>query len=632
MSWFASFGSASSSPSRSKLGANVSKIGANVSKNGPKSGTAAPASNQPLSHVMYGSSAKSLASQSRSASSAAQQKQSSLLAADSGRNERIHPTQLHQVHHHHHHHHHNSLGGKSQLERQMSNHGSLLPPSAAVSSSSAASSSSASSSAAVSAAVSSAAVLQAASHQTSQTSKQLKKDDGGVQMNGGAHVDGDSGMGQLDHLSDDDGDEHDKYKKNRRQVMFIATLLCLWYMAACIGTIVNKRIMKVFAYPGSLTFIHLITGATLDALILRMRGMLVLNMKRDKLFTLIRACLPVAFALTFAKTFTYVSYGKVPASLTHTVKASSPVFSVIVTYVQKRRLPRPRVLLSLVPVTLGVTLAAVNELDFVFLGFLAALLSTLLSVLHSMVTKRALTRLSIEPIVFHMWTSLTAVILLIPYLLWYDSYGIMQLMGFFGGSGSGVGAAGADASLSYATADALLDAADSGSTAAAAAAAATAAAAQKAAAAAAAARTGFPFGLVVVSVLCHSVQNVTSIYVLRLVNVLSHQVANTLKRLVVIVGSVMYFHNPVTANNAAGMGLALVGFLMYGVFQKAGVGGGRSSSSAARLRGSHSGNIPMSAVLTDVDTAEAAAIINSRSSAGSSVPSVAIRLNSTKFS
>ncbi len=69
--------------------------------------------------------------------------------------------------------------------------------------------------------------------------------------------------------------------------------------------------------------------------------------------------------------------------------------------------------------------------------------------------------------------------------------------------------------------------------------------------------------LIFLSILCHYGQNIASIYFLQHVNVLTHTVANTLKRLAIILGSVLYFKNEVAPLNGLGMGVALLGFFGY---------------------------------------------------------------------
>ena len=86
--------------------------------------------------------------------------------------------------------------------------------------------------------------------------------------------------------------------------------------------------------------------------------------------------------------------------------------------------------------------------------------------------------------------------------------------------------------------------------------------------------------LLLFSVSLHYLQNISSIYFLAHVSVLSHQVAQSLKRLLVIACSVLYFHTPVTALNVVGMSLALVGFFSYSLTKQT-----ATASSATNVNG-----------------------------------------------
>ena len=93
------------------------------------------------------------------------------------------------------------------------------------------------------------------------------------------------------------------------------------------------------------------------------------------------------------------------------------------------------------------------------------------------------------------------------------------------------------------------------------------------------------FRLLLFSVSLHYLQNISSIYFLAHVSVLSHQVAQSMKRMMVITCSVFYFSTPVTALNVVGMGLALVGFSAYSLTKQPGGGGGGGGGTGGR-RGS----------------------------------------------
>lgn len=51
--------------------------------------------------------------------------------------------------------------------------------------------------------------------------------------------------------------------------------------------------------------------------------------------------------------------------------------------------------------------------------------------------------------------------------------------------------------------------------------------------------------------------------ILSLVSAVTYSVANTLKRVFVIVVSILYFHNPVTLSNGIGICIALTGIFLY---------------------------------------------------------------------
>jgi len=69
--------------------------------------------------------------------------------------------------------------------------------------------------------------------------------------------------------------------------------------------------------------------------------------------------------------------------------------------------------------------------------------------------------------------------------------------------------------------------------------------------------------LVLLNGLTYALYNQMSFLVLSFVSVVSHAVANSVRRVVTIVASVWYFRNPVSAQNAAGMTLAIAGVVLY---------------------------------------------------------------------
>jgi hypothetical protein len=98
--------------------------------------------------------------------------------------------------------------------------------------------------------------------------------------------------------------------------IYLLWLVLVWYGSCVLGTLVNARMMGYeFAFPITLTVIHLLVGAVVDWAWVLQRSVAMPMSKGVLLYSV-----PVAVALTVTKCFTFVSYAKVPASLTHTVR------------------------------------------------------------------------------------------------------------------------------------------------------------------------------------------------------------------------------------------------------------------------------------------------------------------------
>lgn len=299
-------------------------------------------------------------------------------------------------------------------------------------------------------------------------------------------------------------------------------LMVIWFTSAVYGTIRNKEIVEHFPYPALLTASHFACGTFIDWAAMRARGLSI-----PFRFDLFLACVPVSILLTFSKTFTFVSYGHVPASLTHTIKSSSPVFSVLLTRLLYNKWPSLPIVLSLVPITAGVALSAVTEIDFEFVGFLAALISAIANVGHAMYSKGVLKKSQCGPLILHMYTSIASTLILLPYALFQEATEVFgRLYPVHEDEGRG--------DDGVAVPEVLV----------------------------------LPIWAFLLSNALHYAQNMSSLYVLSRVSTLRYQVTNTLKRALTIMVSIMHFHNQVTMMNALGMGMALTGFFWYGMAKK----------------------------------------------------------------
>lgn len=283
-------------------------------------------------------------------------------------------------------------------------------------------------------------------------------------------------------------------------------------------TLANKSLMTYMPLPLTLTSIHLCGGAISDLVIIRRQRIELMMWERNSL--LFRNALLVGGLSFLTKSLTLLSYSKISISLTHTIKASSPLFVVFFSYVIHGRRVRVIEILALIPITFGVALSSSSDFEFALTGFLASLASTCLGVLQSIITKYSLSKVQIHPLVFHFYTSLVALVTVLPIAVIMESSGIDQL---------------------FQTVKAV-----NGET----------------------VTTALPDSPVPIAILATSCffqysQAISSMWLLSRISVVGHQVTGVFKRISIIVTSVLYFGKPMSVANGMGVTIAMAGFMFY---------------------------------------------------------------------
>ena len=197
----------------------------------------------------------------------------------------------------------------------------------------------------------------------------------------------------------------------------------------------------------------------------------------------------------------------VAASFTETVKSSAPFFTVVLTYVMLRQKTTLVVTLSLVPIVLGLILCSLTEISFNLIGFLAAMTANCLDCVQNVMTKRLLNR-SYTVGTIQLYTSIIGGCLQLP----------VALIAFFT---TGIVSQAAPFGPMTVAASLVFD--------------------------------GFAFYL----------QSLFAYCVMQLVSPVSHSVANTAKRAILILMSIHHYGHPVLLSNWLGMLLILIGVFGY---------------------------------------------------------------------
>ncbi|KHN30920.1 Triose phosphate/phosphate translocator, non-green plastid, chloroplastic [Glycine soja] len=235
--------------------------------------------------------------------------------------------------------------------------------------------------------------------------------------------------------------------------------------------------------------------------------------KRPKLSgAMLGAILPLAAVHTLGNLFTNMSLGKVAVSFTHTIKAMEPFFSVVLSAMFLGEFPTPWVVGSLVPIVGGVALASVTEASFNWAGFWSAMASNVTNQSRNVLSKKAMVNKedSMDNITLFSIITVMSFFLLAPVAIFME--GVKFTPAYLQSAGVNV-------------------------------------------------RQLYIRSLL--AALCFHAYQQVSYMILQRVSPVTHSVGNCVKRVVVIVSSVIFFQTPVSPVNAFGTAIALAGVFLY---------------------------------------------------------------------
>jgi len=195
----------------------------------------------------------------------------------------------------------------------------------------------------------------------------------------------------------------------------------LWYAANVSFNIVNKQALGLFPHAWSVSVVQLATVVLCSAAGW-ITGIIPSPLKSMGPGFMWRL-LPAALCHAVGNGLTSVAFSWGSVSFTHVVKTSEPVWMALGNFlVTGAVMPRAQAL-ALLPIMLGVALASAGELSFTWVGFLAALGSTMAFAGRGIFSKKLMTGTGgqgMSPLNVYAMDSLMALVFTLPVAALYD--------------------------------------------------------------------------------------------------------------------------------------------------------------------------------------------------------------------
>ncbi|CAO3646425.1 unnamed protein product [Mucor hiemalis] len=244
------------------------------------------------------------------------------------------------------------------------------------------------------------------------------------------HVDYDNDKGKIENYvwSRIPGSQHFVISDNLKFILNC----CMWYTSSSLTNNIGKSIMNAFRFPVTLTFIQFGLVAFWCYLV---SAILKTTHIRTPTHEILKTITPLAVFLIVGHVFSSVAISRVPVSLVHTIKALAPLFTVLFYRVIFQVQYTHRVYVSLLPLTLGVILACSFTYSNNIVGLSCALGSCFVFVTQNIFSKKLLFKESklgdrnpnkLDKLNVLFYSSSLSFLLMIPLWLYYDGSGLLS--------------------------------------------------------------------------------------------------------------------------------------------------------------------------------------------------------------
>ncbi|KAL1526800.1 hypothetical protein AB1Y20_015494 [Prymnesium parvum] len=306
--------------------------------------------------------------------------------------------------------------------------------------------------------------------------------------------------------------EEEPPKSSLMETLTTGSFFALWYLFNIGYNIYNKKALNALPIPWTMALLQLFVGIPYCFALWLTGIRKAPKLSQENIKTLV----PVSLGHLGTHIGAVISLGAGAVSFTHIVKASEPVVSAALSAVMLGAIYSPITYLTLLPIVGGVALASLKELSFTWLGFGAAMLSNLSSALRGILAKTTMgggVGENMSEANLYGVLTIMAFVFLIPISLAIEPPAAVM------------------ASIAAAKSAGLT--------------------------------SGYLWTQSIMAGAFYYLYNEVAFLALGRVNPVTHAVGNTIKRVVIIIASVIAFKTPISTLGVVGSSIAITGTLLY---------------------------------------------------------------------
>lgn len=293
------------------------------------------------------------------------------------------------------------------------------------------------------------------------------------------------------------------------KVMKLSLHFFLWYFFTVVYNVSNKRVLNDLPLPATVAAVQIILGIPL---------FLPMWLVKCPDFESCRATLPsickIAFSHALGNLATVISLSAGSVSFTHITKAAEPLFSAALSAILFGDYASTAVYSTLIPIVVGVGIASAKEVSFTWTSFLAGMASNLFYQLRIVLSKKEISAGSgsLSPSDFFRVLTIISAVELLPISMALEGYKVRSTW-------EAALKAGVDT-------DSLMQ-------------------------------------NLLISGFSYYAYNEISFWILGSISPMTHAVGNTVKRVVIILASILILKSPISTFGMIGSAIAVLGTLAY---------------------------------------------------------------------